>query len=192
MYENDNWVEYILNKPVAAEPGSSFNYNSGLSIVLGEIVSRQVNQTIGQFSISNLFSKIEVKNVSWYTAGDGTFQTGGGLSLHPRDMLKFGLLFLNNGRWKGEQLVSQSWVELSTRHHGPNAEYGYHWWLTQFEQNGNLFNAFYAWGNGGQFVIIIRELSIVVVLTGDSYDNATESREHAWDLMERLLTAYVK
>ena len=187
LNQSDDWIEFILSRPMTSSPGSVFNYNSGLSIVLGEIIKRQTNQSIGQLSISKLFSKMDTEFVSWFTDDSGIFQTGGGLSFLPRDMLKFGLLYQNNGVWNGEQLLSTGWVQQSTTQQGPNAEYAYHWWLTSFTVNGQVYESFYAWGNGGQFIVVINELPLVIVFTASNFENNLQARENSWELITNYI-----
>jgi CubicO group peptidase (beta-lactamase class C family) len=97
----------------------------------------------------------------------------------PRDMAKFGYLFLNNGSWKGVQIISAEWVQRSTRYHiSPGVSwvdgswvegYGYLWWLTTYHSGGQSFDAFRADGWGGQQIIVFPTLSMVVVFTGANY-----------------------
>ena len=187
LNQSDNWIEFILSRPMSSSPGSVFNYNSGLSIVLGEIIGRQTNQSIGQLSISKLFSKMDTEFVSWSTENSGVYQTGGGLSFLPRDMLKFGLLYQNGGVWNGEQLLSTGWVLQSTTQQGPNMEYAYHWWLASFTVDGQVYESFYAWGNGGQFIIVINELSLVIVFTAENFEDNLLARANSW----KLITDYI-
>ena len=95
--------------------------------------------------------------------------------LRPRDMAKIGLLFLNDGRWNGEQIISEDWIEQSTAQHvtlpGDNG-YGYLWWRDSVHVNGEEVELISARGNGGQFIFVLPELDMVVVFTGSNYDSA--------------------
>ena len=176
MYQSNNWVHFVLEQPLENAPGSTFIYNSGLSITLGEIVKRKTGLNLGSFALSNLFLPMGINKVEWHKSPNQIYQTGGGLSLRPRDMLKFGLLFLNYGKWKDQQLVSGKWVEQSTKQQGPNQNYGYQWWLRDYRIKGVTHKAFLAAGRGGQFIFVIRDLNLVVVFTAGN-DNALASSQ---------------
>ena len=103
----------------------------------------------------------------------------------PRDMMKFGLLFLKDGKWQGKQLISAEWVRESTTQHGPRADYAYHWWLTNYATQGQTIEAFYAGGRGGQYIVVLRELDMVVVFTAGN-DNDLAWRQPR-DMMLRYL-----
>ncbi len=171
MYESSNWVHFVLEQPLASSPGTQFVYNSGLSITLGEIVSRVSGMELGTFASEHLFQPLGTTNVGWHTSPNRIFQTGGGLSLRPRDMLKFGLMFLHNGEWESEQIISRQWVENSTKQQGPNPDYGYQWWMTSYRTTSKKYNAYSAAGRGGQFIVVITKLNLVVVFTAGN-DNA--------------------
>ena len=172
LYESNNWLKFILERPLTSEPGSMFNYNSGLSIALGEIVSQISGMTVANYTEKYLFSPMGITKSFWSSADPtGTYQTGGGLHLIPRDMLKFGMLYLNEGVWGNEQLITKDWVNLSTSQQGPGSNYAYQWWLDNYNVGGKNYKAFFAWGNLGQFIIVVKELQLVVVFTGNIADN---------------------
>jgi CubicO group peptidase (beta-lactamase class C family) len=101
------------------------------------------------------------------------------LSLRPRDMAKFGLLFQRGGTWGGRQIVSKAWVETSTATHVvlENTDYGYLWWRPYLDVGGKRHQAFLATGNGGQKIYVWPALDIIVVLTGGAYDRDSRSKE---------------
>ncbi len=98
----------------------------------------------------------------------------GGIYMRPRDFMKLGQLFLVGSRWNGRQVVSRRWVERATRPHssinGEN-DYGYGWWINQYRVGGKTYHVYYASGNGGQLVIVIPELDLVVMFAGGNYGN---------------------
>ena len=178
MNNSANWVHFVLNQPMVSEPGSTFIYNSGLSITLGEIIKRKTGLSVGTFAQSNLFLPMRINQVEWSRSANQIYQTGGGLSLRPRDMLKFGLLFLNNGKWKNQQLISEEWVNQSTKQQGPNQSYGYQWWLRDYRIKGRTHKTFLAAGRGGQFIFVIRDLNLVVVFTAGNDNGLASSQTH--------------
>jgi len=119
MYNSDDWIKFVLDKPIVESPGSKCNYNSGPSITLGGLVRNVTGATVDEYAASTLFEALGITGYAWFKDEDGTAQTGGGLSLRPRDMVKFGLLFLNEGEWNGNQVVSQDPTSVQmTRLHG--------------------------------------------------------------------------
>ncbi len=166
MYNRQDWIRYVLEKPIVEPPGTKFNYNSGLSITLGGVVRNVTGATVDEYAASTLFEALGITNYSWFKDEDGTAQTGGGLSLRPRDMVKFGLLFLNEGQWNGNQIISQEWVARSTQWQAPGTLYGYQWWLDNYVIDGETITGYSARGRGGQFIFVFPDLKLVAVFTG--------------------------
>jgi CubicO group peptidase (beta-lactamase class C family) len=98
---------------------------------------------------------------------------GGGIQMRPRDLMKLGQLFLAGGRWRGRQVVSKTWVERATRPHSsihaPN-DYGYAWWIRERRVGEKRFRTFEATGNGGQLLMVVPDLELVVMFTGGNYN----------------------
>jgi CubicO group peptidase (beta-lactamase class C family) len=164
LHVSADQLRYVMELPVAAAPGETFVYNSGLSIALGGVVDKVSGMKVGPFAEEHLFGPLGITDYFWWAYPNGTVQTGGGLSLRPRDMAKFGLLYLHDGNWNGTQVVSQQWVRESTRQQAPpGVGYGYQWWLHDF--------GFAAHGRGGQYIFVMPDLDLVVVFTGGN-DNS--------------------
>ena len=185
MNEAQNWVHYVLRRPLDKVPGSTFVYNSGLSITLGEIVDRVSGSNVERFATKYLFEPLGITTFRWNKSPIGIFQTGGGLSLRPRDMLKFGLLFLNKGMWNGEQVISEDWAMTSTSQQGPNQGYGYQWWISSYNAFGSSYDAYLAAGRGGQYIIVIPTLDLVVVFTAGN-DNLLATQQPR-DMMQQFI-----
>jgi CubicO group peptidase (beta-lactamase class C family) len=115
--------------------------------------------------------------------------TGGGLRLTSRDLLKIAQLYLDGGRWKGSRIVSESWVQNSTRPHAridETTDYGYLWWLKSFKYGDKAYPAFFMTGNGGNKVVAIPGLEMVVVITSTNY-NTRGMHEQT----EKIMTDYI-
>jgi CubicO group peptidase (beta-lactamase class C family) len=183
-------LAYILSKPVVAEPGSTWYYNGGGVILLGEVIRKASGLRIDDFSAKYLFAPLGIKDYQWDHVNPDIIHASGNLQLCPRDMAKFGQLFLNGGTWKGERIVPAEWVETSTSAHVPirwgsigsslgeeytdlaqteGDRYGYLWWLKTFRANGRKVPSFYADGWGGQSIIVFPSLEMVAVFTGGNY-----------------------
>jgi CubicO group peptidase (beta-lactamase class C family) len=124
------------------------------------------------FAREVLFAPLGITNYEWDHINPDMIHASGNLKLRPRDMAKFGVLFLNGGVWDGERIVSQEWVEESTREHAstPWADgYGYQWWRQTYRVDSTSVDSFYAAGWGGQRIAVFPSLDMVVVFTGGNY-----------------------
>lgn len=164
LYLSSDWVKYVLDEPMAAAPGSQFNYCSGCSHILSAVVRQTTGMNPRDFADRYLFKPLGISNVRWDTDAEGTPNGGWGLQLTPRDMAKLGYLYLRNGQWEGKQIVSAEWVENATRSRaetGGDLDYGYQWWTYP------SLAAYTALGLGGQTVFVIPELNLVIVTTAE-------------------------
>jgi CubicO group peptidase (beta-lactamase class C family) len=183
MYQTDDWVKFILDLPVSGSPGQNFSYCTGAPVTLGAVITNVSGKSIPDFAKEYLFDPLGIREYSWEFTPVGQTDTGGHIHMKPRDMLKFGLLFLNNGNWKGRQLISREWIEESTTPDGavPGSRelaYGYLWWATTWTVDQREIAAYFATGNGGQLIFVIPSLRAVVIFTGGSYNS---------DFLPRLL-----
>jgi CubicO group peptidase (beta-lactamase class C family) len=177
-------IRYLLERPLVAVPGKTFVYNSGISILLGEIIHKVSRLPADKFAERYLFGPLGITNYYWLKYPNGVVQTGGGLWLRPYDMAKIGYLYLNGGRWDGNQIVSASWVEASIQQHALDRTYGYQWWLGNFEVDGHQFAAYGAQGRGGQIIIVFPDLQLVAVFTGW---NEGALGEQPYDMLRRYI-----
>ena len=167
MEASFDWVEYTINKPMALEPGKSFNYNSGASQLLSYIFRKATGKDIEEYAVKNLFVPLGIHRHFWKRIPNGLADTEGGLYLAATDLAKIYYLFLQNGKWEGEQLISSDWVKASVTPAvsvSGTVKYGYKWWLYEYGSNAK-----YAWagsGFGGQWPVVIPEYNIVAVFTG--------------------------
>jgi CubicO group peptidase (beta-lactamase class C family) len=181
-------VTYILERSLIDEPGTSFRYYGGNMIVLGEIIKNATKMNIDEFSTEYLFEPLEIDSFDWWLRFENdVIEAAGGLKITPRDMVKVGATFLNNGVWNGKQIVSGQWVEKSAiSYRGnkginvpgtdqKNVGYSYSWWTKSFSDSDKRINVFYALGWGGQHIMGFPELNAVVVTTGGTYTSSTKT-----------------
>ena len=176
MIYGDDWLNYVLNKKQVEPPGQNFNYSGGINVLLGGIVKNTSGMYADEFAEQYLFGPLGITDYRWHRSSDGTINTQGGLSLRPRDMAKIGLLFLDGGKWKGRQIVSQHWVSESVKARLPawyGLNYGYQWWSGKALVNDKEIESFFAWGRGGQYIFVIPDCELVAVITSRPYDNHT-------------------
>ena len=163
-----DWIKFVIDKPMAGDPGQSFNYNSGASQLLSYIFRKATGKDIEEYASLYLFSPLGINQYFWKRIPTGLADTEGGLYLTATDLAKIYYLYLRNGNWNGKQLVTPEWVKASVTPAitvGRTVKYGYKWWLYEYGNDDQK----YVWagsGFGGQWPIIIPEYDIVAVFTG--------------------------
>ena len=178
MTRSPHWIDFVLEQPLSDDPGTRFEYNSGVSQMLSAIICQTSGMTTARFAELNLFGPLGIEPYEWEMDPQGVHTGGYGLKLIPADLLKFGQLYLQNGRWGRQQIISEERVLQSvqpriTVEPPRSGQYGWHWWVDRFSSPPNepssaaSFDYFYARGYGGQFVYVIPCLETVVVLTED-------------------------
>ena len=184
---SSNWVDYVLNRPAVSRPGTVFNYFTGNTHLLSAIIQQATGKTAYEFGKEYLFDKLDMNSAECSTDPQGISDGGNGFALNIYDMAKFGQLYLNNGVWEGEQIISSEWVKQSTtmqfdRSSG-SADYGYQWWVRTFgEQN---YPAYFAQGHYGQYIFVVPDLDLVVAFTSH-YEGSTSIY---WQYMNNIVNA---
>lgn len=195
---SDAWIQFILDQPMREKPGTVFDYNSGVSVLLGKVVGVATGKRIDQYTNEKLFKPIGIKEFFWKTTPDNEVDTEGGLYLSAHDLARIAYLFLRNGNWNGKQIVSQQWVRASTSpvvpdvrpgNGRPDQGYGYQWWVPKHE-NGKT-KIYSGRGYGGQFPIVVPEYDLVVVFNAwNIHGGAKQSAERA--VVDRIIPAIKK
>ena len=192
IYPQHDWVKYVLNLPMIDTPGKTGLYCSGNIFVLNRLVEKVSGMKLHEFAKVNLFDKLGVKNFDWDFVPDETHQDSySQVYLRSRDMAKFGMLYLNHGRWNGQQIISREYVDESiTKHsHVEDLEYGYLWWCEDLTVNGVTYEGAAAKGNGGQRIFIWPKLNMVAVITAGNYNTPSPANKM---LMECVLAGLTK
>jgi CubicO group peptidase (beta-lactamase class C family) len=182
MARSVDWVKFTLDLPVRSLPGTSSSYCSGGVIVLGRLVEKVSGKALEAFAREHLFEPLGIRTFEWRFDPDrSSINTFCQLSLTPRDMVKFGLLYLNGGMWNGRQVLPADWVKASTARHTSldDMEYGYLWWRPYLEVPGGRHHGIMATGNGGQKIFLWPALDMVVVMTGGNYNASSPANELA-------------
>lgn len=164
MRHSPDWTAFALALPMRAEPGSQYAYCSCNNHLLSSILTAATGKSLLEFAQQNLFTPIGITDVIWPADPNGRTHGWGDLHLHPRDMARFGQLYLNQGRWTDRQIVPSDWVRESSKTSVTVREgvgYGFSWWT-----NTARPPIFEAVGRGGQRIAILPKENMVVVFTG--------------------------
>jgi CubicO group peptidase (beta-lactamase class C family) len=170
------WDLFYLNLPMAAAPGTVFNYDSGGVILLSAIMHNACGMHADAIADLYLFPQLDITQKQWIKNKEGHPHTGGGLYLLPRDMAKLGQLYLDKGRYNGRQVVPENWVEQSyamsvqISDWGPNiVGYGYLWWIFRPANRSRTGEYVYAaMGAYGQYIFVVPEYDMVVAVTAQT------------------------
>jgi CubicO group peptidase (beta-lactamase class C family) len=173
-----NWVRHVLQRPMVSEPGTSMEYSTGSSHLLSAILTKVTGRSTHQFAVDALARPLGITLARWPRDPQGIYFGGNDMLMTPRQMVAVGELWLNDGRANGAQIVPAAWVETSCRPRtrsrwDPDREYGYGWWI----QDIGGQRACFAWGFGGQYILVFRDLSLVVAVTSST---AISDERHAY------------
>jgi len=180
MRRSEDWAKYVLDLPMSERPGTRFEYCNGSSHLLSTILYRATGQTALEYAHEHLFGPLAIQDVYWPASPEGITFGWGQLSMRTHDMAKIGYLYLNEGKWDGKQIVSSTWVQMSTRSHTAatlHDGYGYQWWV---DSDG----IYMALGYAGQYIFCLPDNDMVVVMTGTLH-------EDRFDVPARLLRQYI-
>jgi CubicO group peptidase (beta-lactamase class C family) len=172
-----HWIGDVLCQPIEYEPGSRFDYDSAAPALFGPIIEQVSGMSVGQFAENFLLGPLGIERYRWFILPSGKEYTGGGFRMRPRDMARFGQLYLQKGMWNGKQLISKEWVEESTSTHLlANAQldrhYGYYWWRETFPIENRWIESYFASGNGGNKIYVFPTEDLIVVITASAYDQS--------------------
>lgn len=170
---SDAWIQFVLDQPMDTVPGTVFEYNDGVSVLIGKILREATGQRADRWVAERLFEPIGITDFYWKITPDGEADTEGGLYLSAHDLARIGYLFLRGGEWDGQQIISTEWVTASTTpvvldiapdNDRVDVGYGYQWWVP--DRDGQRPLVFAGNGYGGQFLLVVPDHDIVAVFNG--------------------------
>lgn len=168
MQRTNGFIQYVLDLQMRDEPGKRFAYCSGNFHLLSAVLTRATKQSELDFARQHLFAPLGIRDVVWPADREGVTHGWGDLHLKPLDMARIGYLYLHGGRWNGRQIITEDWIDRSTRLQIKPVRgdgYGYGWWISN-----SLPGLYEALGRGGQRITVWKEKDIVVVFTGGEFE----------------------
>ncbi|MFT3986490.1 serine hydrolase domain-containing protein [Aestuariivirga sp.] len=176
-------IRFILERPMIHRPGSVWTYCGGATALLGHLIAKGTGQALDSFAAERLFVPLGISDVEWIRGSDGQPAAASGLRMTPSDLARIGQLMLDGG--KG--IVPRPWLAQSIEPRGlveQGIRYGYQWWIGKLVDSGKLWHA--GFGNGGQRLIVIPSLDLVVVILAGNY-NRTDQWKMPVNLMSRIV-----
>ena len=193
-----NWVDYVLSRPMAANPGNVFNYSTGNTHLLSAILDQVYGKAAGgaraaDFAYDRLLKPLGIEDYEFNTDPQGIIDGGSGLAMRARDSAKFGQLLLQRGKWydapggPARQIVPEAWLADATRAHAAGynryGKYGYQFYIKSFGK----YDAYYAAGHGGQYIFVVPALELVTVINSWSLGNMYTPQTYFQDYVLKAL-----
>ena len=184
-----DYYRFMVDQEMDCAPGETFCYNSGGSIMLSRVIKNASGTDVISYAEEKLFGPLGITDYTWYKWKRGTdyeVNTASGLRLNSRDMAKIGYLYLNDGMWEGQQVISKDWIDKTITPYTDFGDYGYglHWWVDEIDNGGTKCCMPYASGHDGQYIMYLKDYDMVVVFTADE-GNEDENR------IRDIITDYV-
>ncbi len=169
MEASKDWVQFVLDQPMAEDPGKVWVYSSGVTELLAQVLKKATGRHADDYAAEHLFAPLGIRSFHWKRTPTGHPDTEGGLYLEPRDLAKIGYLYMNDGAWNGTRLLPAGWAAASTApamsvEPAKGIGYGYQWWV--ISPTGTRAPAYAADGYGGQYLLVVPSLDLIAVFTG--------------------------
>ena len=192
----DDWKPYLLNVPLVKEPGTNWAYADIHALLIGLAIEEASGMSLKEYARKKLFGPLGMDEVYWYTNASNQTGAAGNLYLTTLDFAKLGLLVGNKGKWKGKQLIDQAYIdELIIRKSFDISDYfhiadfyGMMWYKSNRTFGKYTVDYLFASGNGGNHLVVIPELSMVIALTSSAYGPGP-SHTRSYNIMRKVLTA---
>ena len=197
MYPSGDWVEFALNLPVDNSKLSAkkWDYFTAGVIVLGDVIHNSVPDGLEKYANSKLFKPLGIEGYKWQYTPKGIANTAGGLKLRSLDYAKFGQLYKNGGVWNSNQILTSDWIEKSLSRQisiADNEYYGYLFWNKTYKSGEAELDVSYSTGNGGNRIIIFREIPLVIVITSTAFNKPYAHSQTDKIVLNYLLPAIVE
>jgi CubicO group peptidase (beta-lactamase class C family) len=189
--QSSNWVRHALAKPLIAAPGTQMIYSTGNTHILSAILTKATGKSTFQFAQESIAKPLGFSLAPWMRDPQGIYFGGNDMLMTPRQMLAFGEMYRNGGQVGGRHILSKSFIEETFEPRGRSRisgrEYGYGWWIREIAGR----NAYYAWGFGGQYIVIVPGLDLTVVSTSAATvsEDRRDHRRTVEEIIEHLIVA---
>lgn len=192
MYPTNNWVKFAMDLPV--KPGNEkgeWHYFTAGVILLGDVLNKKVSGGLEAYAAKRLFQPLGIRQYQWQYTPQKVPNTAGGIQMSAIDFAKYGQLYKNNGSWGGKQILSPRWIGKTFSKHKvigarENEFYGYLFWNKNFRVADKTYEAWYCAGNGGNYILIFKDVPLVVVITATVY-----GRSYAHTQATKMITEYI-
>jgi len=191
---SDNWVEFVLRQPLVEKPGGEMVYSTGSTHLLSVILTRATGMSTREFANKFLFEPLHISIGGWDRDPQGNYMGGNNIALSPSALLKIGTMVINKGVYQQKQIVPRDWIDESMQiytHSQFNPyDYGYLWWQREL----NDYTVLFAWGNGGQYIMMLPALGTVISITShsESRKKSRVSRRKLFSFIENRLIRYLE
>ncbi len=194
MYPTDDWVKFALDLPFQDTMRGQWHYFTAGVVVLGDVLNKTVPEGLDKYADKKLFKPLGITRYQWQYTPQQVPNTAGGIQLCALDFAKYGQLYQNGGMWNEIQILPKTWVDQSFTHQEPIAGrdheyYGYLFWNKCFRVNGQLYEAFYCAGNGGNYILVFKDQPWVIVITSSAYGQPYAHTQVAAMLADYILPA---
>lgn len=191
---SSNWVRFILDQPMEETPGGRMIYSTGTSHLLSVILSKAAGMSTREFAIEYLFSPMDIQAGGWDRDPQGYYMGGNNMALSPMALLKIGRMVMNLGQYQGSRIVPAEWIldsmKVYTRSNFNPYNYGYMWWRRDVGE----YEVVFAWGNSGQYIMMLPELDAVIAITSnvESNNGSRRYQRRMFTFLENRLIPYLK
>ena len=185
-----DWVRYVLTRPFADQPGGRMLYSTGSTHLLSAILTRATGMSTLAYARSRLMQPLGIDLAPWTRDPQGIYFGGNEMALRPRDLLRFGQLYLHGGRLDGRPIVPEAWIRNSWVQRATSPFNGYGYGLGWWHRTSGAHDVYFAWGYGGQYLFLVPDLDLAVVMTSDpdeGHDHEHNQALHA--LLDELVQA---
>jgi CubicO group peptidase (beta-lactamase class C family) len=194
MYPTDNWVKFTLDLPMTENKiGKNWNYFTAGVVLTGDILDKSVPKGLKDYADKKLFRPLGITNYRWQFTPQQKPSLAGGLKMNALDFAKFGQLYKNNGTWKGKEILDKNWIKKSFTNYFADNEYfegyGYLFWRKIYKVGNRNFESYQSSGNGGNKIIIFKEIPLVIIITAKAYNKPYAHSQVDKMVQEYLLSA---
>ncbi|MDP9957706.1 CubicO group peptidase (beta-lactamase class C family) [Epilithonimonas hungarica] len=191
MYPTDNWVKFALDLPMTENKiGKNWHYFTSGVVVTGDILDKSVPNGLEKYADKKLFQPLGITNYKWQFTPQQKSSLAGGLRMKALDFAKFGQLYKNDGTWNGKRILNKNWIQKSfTNYFADNKEsegYGYLFWRKVYKVGNKNFESYQSSGNGGNKIIIFKDIPVVIVITAKAYN-----RPYAHSQADKIVQEYL-